>query len=650
MISKQTFAIIFCFVCLCCSTLYRLIHNNASDDMLKKPYVNVLNAPVSRLAGTTPLPVQFTLAKVRNVNISNTSVTAVTQRKSEITHNNTALHAQRNTQREHKAVRNVNISNTSVTAVTQRNTQQAHKAVRNFSTCTLIVLVLSSRQDFSARTTIRETWGKNHDNVLFVIGASCHIPPQYRKPWTCIPVTTVTPQAQREWSESTDKTNNLLMVEQQKHQDIIQMQSVDVYRTLALKLKAGYDWVIKNTRAQWVLKIDTDCVVRVNSLETYLASTYDASKWIIVAASINRNTVVPRRGKWAEYPEFTASAYPPWPSGAGHVISRPIAQYVSDNKDMLFNAQGEDVALGIWLHGMSINHAVQYKSDKVFLGHSGDCYDQSALVIGHQVSLPKMRDCYAKMDEIAVHSSHAVLTKPSHEPSLAEIRRKSTMQEVQSVAELNKDTAGGAKICKEYSFKWPPAFRQKVAAMINDTRDILTGIRVEHAAIAGTLLGMLRHRNFIPWDDDIDVYIRLRDTEKVASAIRNHTKYCTVPFWGGIKLFECNTKSKTQYKWSYPYIDIFTYKGKSEAFRKKLDDMVWPAQEMYLQELKMLIPKDPNSYLVSKFGRDWKSSCVPTLWDHRLEKFTAFAKKATNCMSVQMQCGSNWPREYSIKT
>ena len=54
-------------------------------------------------------------------------------------------------------------------------------------------------------------------------------------------------------------------------------------------------------------------------------------------------------GKWAEFPEFTASVYPPWPNGAVHVVSRPIAQYIADNRERLFNAQGEDVAIGIWL-------------------------------------------------------------------------------------------------------------------------------------------------------------------------------------------------------------------------------------------------------------------------------------------------------------
>lgn len=397
MTSKQVLIITFCFVCLCCTTFYRVIQYHATNDNSKAknqktPSVDVINAIELRRSLSTPPPViasqvQLDLPKVHNTNHASTPANLSTQHKNELINTRTTSNLHYKTHHPPKE-------------------SPTSNSVRNCSTCVLIVLVLSSREEFSARTTIRETWGKNHDNVLFVTGASCSIPPRHRKPWTCIKATTVTPQAQTDWNDSIHRTEDRLLAEQQRHHDIIRMKDIDVYRTLALKLKAGYDWVIKNTGAQWILKIDTDCVVRVSSLEAYLASKYDPSKWVIVAASINKNTAVPREGKWAEYAEFTASTYPPWPSGAGHVISRPLARYVSENKNTLFNAQGEDVSMGIWMHGVRSHHNIQYKSDNVFLGHSGDCHDKRALVIGHQVSLEKMRDCFSQMDEVMPKAEH----------------------------------------------------------------------------------------------------------------------------------------------------------------------------------------------------------------------------------------------------
>ena len=44
--------------------------------------------------------------------------------------------------------------------------------------------------------------------------------------------------------------------------------------------------------------------------------------------------------------------------------------------------------------------------------------------------------------------------------------------------------------------------------------DILKNANVKHILSFGSLLGAIRHKGFIPWDDDLDLFIYDEDYEK----------------------------------------------------------------------------------------------------------------------------------------
>ena len=49
--------------------------------------------------------------------------------------------------------------------------------------------------------------------------------------------------------------------------------------------------------------------------------------------------------------------------------------------------------------------------------------------------------------------------------------------------------------------------------MLQEFIDVCTVLNLKYYALGGTLLGVVRHRGFIPWDDDIDVGMPRADYE-----------------------------------------------------------------------------------------------------------------------------------------
>ena len=261
-----------------------------------------------------------------------------------------------------------------------------------------MVIVLSRRSSFETRRVIRETWGSGHDNVFFAVGACCSVPPSDRVKWTCTRARATSVEDQSRWDSACVREDTKLSAEARVHSDMLRMSEVDVYRHLPQKLKFAYAWGLSHTTADWFLKTDDDSVVRIDTLEDYLSRTYDASGAVVVGR-IMSGARVPRGGKWAE-PHYTPSVYPKFPLGSvGHVVSRPVVSYVVANSDALFNYQGEDVSLGIWLDESPLKLGVSWVTSKHMSNH-GNCRDTGMWVMGHNIKPSTMRACFAHKDEM----------------------------------------------------------------------------------------------------------------------------------------------------------------------------------------------------------------------------------------------------------
>ena len=269
---------------------------------------------------------------------------------------------------------------------------------------TVVIIVMSARGYFDKRKAIRETWAKDHDNVYFVISMPCNVSPlQRRNELKCEGST-----GNEEYLAKVAMEEMALIIEQSEFRDMIYVERPDSYSALVHKLVAAYGWVLQHTRADWVVKVDDDTFVRVDYVANLL-SRFSPSNPTVVGRIIH-NSLVHKQGKWADV-EYSPSRYPPWPQGScGYVVSRPVVEYVVRNSDALFEYQGEDTSLGIWLNESPIKGSVIWEKSEAFV-NEGDCHNLDYVVIGHEITPEKMKACYSAGDE----SFRAAQTLPSKE-------------------------------------------------------------------------------------------------------------------------------------------------------------------------------------------------------------------------------------------
>lgn len=229
---------------------------------------------------------------------------------------------------------------------------------------TLVTVVLSARQNFQQRQTIRDTWGRNHA-IYFVIGGPS-------------PGENVAVQLS-------------LVKEQARFRDMIDSIHEESYRSLPYKLRFSYSFIVqKMPKVRWILKVDDDMMARIDDLHTALLQNLNHER-AVVAGRIIANVSVKKQGKWAET-KYQKETYPLWPQGScGHVVSRAVAEYIAGMENVVYY-QGEDTSIGIWLDEAP-NLPVTFVRSLYFQNH-GRCNKTQWLVLGHKISPDSMQSCY----------------------------------------------------------------------------------------------------------------------------------------------------------------------------------------------------------------------------------------------------------------
>lgn len=149
--------------------------------------------------------------------------------------------------------------------------------------------------------------------------------------------------------------------------------------------------------------------------------------------------------------------------------------------------------------------------------------------------------------------------------------------------------------------------------------------------MAGTLLGIVRNNDYIPWDDDVDLAVRFKDYHRIMalnddpSAAGSFTIDDRAFPWQEGKswrVMKCVSAKNTNI-----FIDLFPFivvrdelrmppRGKvpKKWYRRnvfKLRELV-PLRYRLLRDLPMLCPNDPEGFIKRSYGANALEECIVT--------------------------------------
>lgn len=162
--------------------------------------------------------------------------------------------------------------------------------------------------------------------------------------------------------------------------------------------------------------------------------------------------------------------------------------------------------------------------------------------------------------------------------------------------------------------------------MLKDTIEIFEIANIKYSADGGTLLGAVRHKGLIPWDDDVDITLLHDDEIKFAKLqpifeeLGYGLDYSTI-----IKIYKKSNSLIFNKNFSAPFIDIMIVfhdridnkiKYVSPELKKIFPkewfpyDKYFPLKKCEFGPIKISCTNDPEWYLKHYYGSDWEKNWI----------------------------------------
>lgn len=193
-----------------------------------------------------------------------------------------------------------------------------------------------------------------------------------------------------------------------------------------------------------------------------------------------------------------------------------------------------------------------------------------------------------------------------------------------------------------------------VRNMLRDIDTLLNNNQITYWIDGGTLLGAVRHKDIIPWDDDGDLVILVEDEDNFLTLQPklNQLGYGLSKTWCGYKIFPLNGTDikywNRNWKWDdadkdiqvderfdykFPFIDVMLidkYNDKIYHFFNEKVRRVWPnyyhetkdifpLKRYKFSDFELTGPNDPIPYLDRSYGNDWPDTAYKE-YDHENQK------------------------------
>ncbi|MDR3646298.1 MAG: LicD family protein [Candidatus Babeliales bacterium] len=195
--------------------------------------------------------------------------------------------------------------------------------------------------------------------------------------------------------------------------------------------------------------------------------------------------------------------------------------------------------------------------------------------------------------------------------------------------------------CKDPFAHVEPRIVQKLYQTLLDVHSFFTNNNISYFIDSGTLLGAVRHRGLIPWDDDLDLCIFEKDEQAFLNlfSILKDIGYTLIGMPFGYKIYHKDGDLIEGYPWTHPGCDIFimTCDNKKAFYKHRwskeqkvnltvdLDDL-FPLRTYNFGPLQVPGPKNPTPYLNNWYGDDYLTMAY-THYNHGAEKFVKKAAK-----------------------